>query len=410
MIPQRVDKILEVLASKRWRDPQTVDVWGGPMNPKPLPLSSAKQQTLTPVKPGDRFGPILKDLRVDPQAWTQRWFHVVFPPAKPTEKSTRFFHWDCRGEHTVYYQDTPWSGLDLAHTYCRLPDEGGEFWIDCAAYQTSMEARGKKPDAYGMLFENAWIACRDPAVWDVYWDLATLTLLLKQLLKEIGWKTWIAGRRPPIAKCDPFLRLLLGELNIACDAYEGDGGLSALADCLATLYRRFPAEGWALNATYVGHSHLDLVWNWPESEGRRKGIHTAATMLRLLEEYPEFIYMWTQPALYQAIERLEPRLSEQISARIKEGRWEATGGMWVEADNNIPCGEALARSFYIGQQAFKGLKGAYSTVLWLVDVFGYSACLPKVMSLSGIDGFVTQKAAWSDTNTRRFHLTLFRTD
>ena len=35
---------------------------------------------------------------------------------------------------------------------------------------------------------------------------------------------------------------------------------------------------------------------------------------------------------------------------------------------------------------------------WLPDTFGYSAQLPQIMKISGIDRFVTQKLSWSLIN------------
>ncbi len=37
-------------------------------------------------------------------------------------------------------------------------------------------------------------------------------------------------------------------------------------------------------------------------------------------------------------------------------------------------------------------------VLWLPDVFGYSAALPQILRKSGVDWFVTSKISWNDVN------------
>ena len=39
--------------------------------------------------------------------------------------------------------------------------------------------------------------------------------------------------------------------------------------------------------------------------------------------------------------------------RVKEGRWEPEGGMWVEADCNLTSGESLVRQFLYGKKFFK---------------------------------------------------------
>ncbi|MBO4429349.1 MAG: alpha-mannosidase, partial [Clostridia bacterium] len=80
------------------------------------------------------------------------------------------------------------------------------------------------------------------------------------------------------------------------------------------------------------------------------------------------------------------------------GRWEVEGAMWVEADCNIPSGESLVRQLLYGKKFFKDEFGVDCRVLWLPDVFGYSAALPQILKKSGVDWFVTSKISWNETN------------
>ena len=68
---------------------------------------------------------------------------------------------------------------------------------------------------------------------------------------------------------------------------------------------------------------------------------------------------------------------EKIRQRVKEGRWEPEGGMWVEADCNLTSGESLVRQFLFGKRFFKEEFGVDNKILWLPDVFGYSAAMPQ---------------------------------
>jgi len=43
------------------------------------------------------------------------------------------------------------------------------------------------------------------------------------------------------------------------------------------------------------------------------------------------------------MEEKYPDLFQEIEQRVKEGRWEIVGGMWVEPDLNMPTGESLTR-------------------------------------------------------------------
>ena len=76
---------------------------------------------------------------------------------------------------------------------------------------------------------------------------------------------------------------------------------------------------------------------------------------------------------------------QRIKERVKEGRWEPEGGMSVEADCNLTSGESLVRQFQFGKRFFKEEFGLENKILWLPDVFGYSAALPQIMKKCGIE-------------------------
>src|SRR5690606_1472261 len=44
------------------------------------------------------------------------------------------------------------------------------------------------------------------------------------------------------------------------------------------------------------------------------------------------------------------------------------------------------------------INGKPSRLLWLPDVFGYSACMPQLMKQNGVDYFFTTKLTWSAIN------------
>lgn len=148
----------------------------------------------------------------------------------------------------------------------------------------------------------------------------------------------------------------------------------------------------------TGHAHIDLAWHWQVAQTRRKGARTFATVLRLMEEFPDYHFTQSQPQLYQWLKEDEPALYAQIKARITEGRWEPTGAMWVEADTNVPSGESLVRQLVYGMRFFEEEFGRRTSVLWLPDVFGYSWALPQLLRGVGIDSFMTSKISWNDTN------------
>ncbi|MDR2176852.1 MAG: alpha-mannosidase [Treponema sp.] len=153
-----------------------------------------------------------------------------------------------------------------------------------------------------------------------------------------------------------------------------------------------------VSVSFIGHTHIDLSWLWRYKHTREKGERSFLTALRLMERYPEYLFLQTQAQLYDSIKEDHPELFRAIGKRAAEGRWEASGAMWVEADCNIPSGESLVRQILYGKGFFKKEFGAENTFLWLPDVFGYNWALPQILKKSGIDTFITTKISWSEIN------------
>ena len=151
-------------------------------------------------------------------------------------------------------------------------------------------------------------------------------------------------------------------------------------------------------ATCIGHTHIDVAWWWTVAQTREKVVRSFATVLKLMEEFPSYKFMSSQPVLYYFLKQRYPELFEKIKARVAEGRWETEGGMWLEADCNLTSGESLVRQFLHGKRFFKEEFGTDNKILWLPDVFGYSGALPQIMKKSGIDYFMTTKLAWNQLN------------
>ncbi|CCU79866.1 Alpha-mannosidase [Halanaerobium saccharolyticum subsp. saccharolyticum DSM 6643] len=105
--------------------------------------------------------------------------------------------------------------------------------------------------------------------------------------------------------------------------------------------------------TVVGHSHIDVAWLWKLLHTREKCSRSFSTVLKLMDEYPEYTFVQSSPQLYKFIKEDYPEIYAKIKEKIKEGKWEVTGGMWVEADCNLTSGESLVRQFLHGHQFIK---------------------------------------------------------
>lgn len=175
-------------------------------------------------------------------------------------------------------------------------------------------------------------------------------------------------------------------------------------ESLRGIYR--PGEGGRAQVHCVGHAHLDLAWLWTLKETRHKAARTFATALRLMDEYPDFHFAQSQPELYLMVKEAHPELYERVKAKVQEGRWEATGGMWVEADCNIPNGESLVRQLLYGRRFFRKEFAEDGHILWLPDTFGFNGQLPQLMARAGLRYFLTTKISWNEFN--RFPYDSFR--
>ncbi len=160
-----------------------------------------------------------------------------------------------------------------------------------------------------------------------------------------------------------------------------------------------PLRGWleSFSIRAVGNAHIDMAWLWPWTETVEVTRNTFSSVLNLMQEYPDFTFTHGSPANYAWMEEKYPSLFEQIRRRVKEGRWEVIGGMWVESDQNLPDGESFTRQLLHGKRYFKEKFGVDVRTGWTPDSFGYNWQLPQIYKRSGIDFFVTQKIGWNDT-------------
>lgn len=198
---------------------------------------------------------------------------------------------------------------------------------------------------------------------------------------------------------------LLRNINEACNLLE----LSAEGKSFADSVRL--ASGYLRRTIYTGHrggekptvaavgsTHIDVAWLWRYEQTREKAVRSFSTAVRLIDRNPEYIFMSSQPQLYEFVKQDDPLLYAEIKKRVAQGRWEPEGGMWVEADTNLTSGESLVRQIVYGKRFFRQEFGKDCEVLWLPDDFGQTAALPQLMRRSGLKYFVTTKLSLGEFN------------
>lgn len=164
------------------------------------------------------------------------------------------------------------------------------------------------------------------------------------------------------------------------------------------LYEKLCSKQGKPVVNFIGHTHIDMEWLWTRAQTREKIQRSFSTAASLMKRYPEFKFMLSQPELYQYLKEEAPEKYAELKKLVADGRWEPEGAMWLEPDCNLSSGESFVRQLIHGMRFFKEEFGTTCKVLFLPDVFGYSAALPQILKKAGIDYFVTSKISWNETN------------
>ena len=160
--------------------------------------------------------------------------------------------------------------------------------------------------------------------------------------------------------------------------------------------------------TCIGHTHIDVAWLWTLEQTREKVQHSFANTVKLMDEFPEYRFMSSQPQLYEFAKEEDPVLYAKMKEKIASGVWECEGASWLEFDCNLPSGESFIRQFLFGKRFFKEEFGKDSRVAWLPDSFGFSPCLPQIFKKCGVERFVTSKISWNEEHALPDDLFLWR--
>lgn len=283
----------------------------------------------------------------------------------------------------MYFNGELRQGGDSNHSEIRLLDcaKGGEEFDCCLnAYSDAWEFKGK-------LRMGARLKVVDDLVNRLIFDLKT-PLKVASL--------YDADDLPRI----DIVKALNDAVNLIDFNTADYDTFAASAEAAIDLLDREIYSKDAMDATAccIGHTHIDVAWLWRLRQTREKAGRSFATVLKLMEEYPEYKFMSSQAQLYSFVKEDYPEVYEGIKKMIAAGRWEVEGSMWVESDTNVTSGESLVRQFLVGKRFFKDEFGVDNKIMWLPDVFGYSAALPQIMKKAGINYFMTTKISWNEFN------------
>ncbi len=359
-----------------------------------IPLRESLALARTPVHEGEVWG----------RTWESGYFRLRASVPESWKGRTAAAWIDIGGEGLIYSSEGEplyglTSGSAFAEAYAkdvyRLPGErrGGEaieLWLEAAANglfgikEAERPARKDDPARHG-----AWearvrrlrLCLFDEVAWGLYLDMDCLV----DLYDDLDPGTVRAAR-------------ILRSLFAAAQAYREDPANAPACRALLAPELAKRADASALSTTVVGHAHIDTAWLWRLRETERKVARTYASQLDMIEKYPGYVFGASAAQHHAWMKEGRPGLYSRIKAAVAEGRWEPQGGMWVEADCNLPSGESLARQFLHGKNFWMDEFGVDVRNCWIPDVFGYAGSMPQILAKSGVDFFLTQKLSWSKFN------------
>lgn len=290
-------------------------------------------------------------------------------------------------ESLLYVNGKAYQGVDGNHkeVFFNIAETGRELELKFMVW--SGLNGGGRPKDMEMKLVRAQFGVLDKETDDFYF-LARTALDTYELLEEKSeHKEWL-------------LNQLVASFNLVdYTEPESDTFYDSIKKAYAYLNQQMDGRGKPdVLVNMVGHTHIDVAWLWRLCHTREKAARSFSTVNRLMERYGDYVFLQSQAQLYEYIKEDYPEIYEHIKKRVKEGRWEPSGAMWVECDCNVASGESIIRQILVGKNFFRQEFDYDSKFLWLPDVFGYSWAIPQILKKSGVDTFMTTKISWNDTN------------
>lgn len=329
----------------------------------------------------DRYLWLHKEIQI-PESWKGKRAVGIFDFGKTGAGNNSGFEAMC------YINEKPYQGVDVNHKEVFFPEElyGKTFRLTFRLW-SGLEGGGV-PAPQEHMIKRADLAYLDEKVDDFYYLGAMVLDTVQNLADAEPVKYELRNALDQACKCIDWS--YPGSEEFYESVHQADDLLNEKIDGMK--------KDSLVKVKCVGHTHIDMAWLWRLKHTHEKASRSFSTVLRMMEMFPEYIFLQTQPQLYAYIKEDFPEIYEEIKKRVQEGRWEVDGGMWVEADCNLTSGESLTRQILIGSKFIKDEFGKEVEYLWLPDVFGYSWALPQILKKSGIDMFMTTKISWNQYN------------
>ena len=289
-------------------------------------------------------------------------------------------------EALCYLNGERYQGVDLNHREVLFPSLPGECEISFMMWAGLNGGGNEREISLVHEIKRCEFALLDEEMDGFYYILKALV----QTAKQVDRQSSLYCRLMDLLN-SAYRRVSL--VSRALNREEVKSASAALTEGLARLREENPDI-----VRCVGHTHIDLAWLWTMDHTKEKAQRSFSTVLRLMERYPHYVFFQSQPQIYSWIKEEAPDIYRQIGERVAQKRWEPEGAMWVEADCLLTGGESLVRQLLYGKKFFKEEFDRESEILWLPDVFGYTASLPQILRLADVNYFMTTKISWNQYN------------
>ena len=293
------------------------------------------------------------------------------------------------GEGCVSINGAHYNGLDFNRNMILLAESAAgneEYDIEVETYCKDLILDSGNAFKTDVVITQSELAAIDQSAWDCYFELKTGYEFIRGCGEEY------TRQRVLHLIYDAMLKLNYADEETFSGSAE-EARLQYLEKIASYKDLKMPVK-----MVFAGHSHIDVAWHWPLKETVRKVSRTFSSMLRLMEQYDDFKFCQSMPVLYEMAKRYYPEVYEQVKERVKEGRWETLGSMYLEPDCNLISGESFVRQIMYGKKFYQEELGSDSNICFLPDVFGYSSAMPQILKKAGTDYFFTTKLTWNETN------------
>lgn len=327
-----------------------------------------------------------------------RWFykHIEIPTELQSEdlelyvSSTDVYDENWEPQFLIYINGKLIRGLDSKHRYLKIEKAWKSFDVHIYAYS---KPGGIRTDFYSHLcvfnreVEKLYYNIKAPFGVLTYAqegskEYADVSMHLNTAINFLNW-------------CEPMSEEFLKSVDAANDYMEKE------------FYGKYCHDN-KIKVSGIGHTHIDVAWRWTLDQTREKVQRSFGSVIEMMKKYPDYKFMTSQPQLLKFLKEESPEMYEEIKRLVKEKRIELEGSMWLEADCNLTSGESLVRQIMFGKKFFKDEFDVENKIVWLPDVFGYSAAMPQIMKKSGVDKFVTSKISWNDTNKMPYDVFMWK--